>query len=121
MSKAFVKEDSEAPEEAESAGPALPAGGKNYITPEGYARLEAELRQLVEVERPEPVFHSRWEARVFGIVGSLGGQNIDAGRHSIERLDPVAYLANGYFGRWLAALERTLVQAGVVSARSTPA
>ena len=62
MSKAFVKEDSEAPEEAESAAPALPAGGKNYISPDGYARLEAELRQLVEVERPEVVRTVSWAA-----------------------------------------------------------
>ncbi|HEY2774370.1 MAG TPA: nitrile hydratase subunit beta [Candidatus Binatia bacterium] len=69
----------------------------------------------VEVERDEPVFHERWEARVFAVVQSLGGGNIDAGRHSIERLDPVAYLRNGYFGRWLAALERGLIGAGVVT------
>ena len=62
MSKAFLKEDSEAPEEAESAAPALPAGGKNYITPQGYARLEAELKQLVEVERPEVVRTVSWAA-----------------------------------------------------------
>ena len=62
MSKAFVKEDSEAPEEAESAAPALPAGGKNYITPEGYARLKTELKQLVEVERPEVVRTVSWAA-----------------------------------------------------------
>jgi len=62
MSKAFVKEDSEAPEAAESAAPALPAGGKNYITPEGFARLKAELRQLVEVERPEVVRTVSWAA-----------------------------------------------------------
>lgn len=68
----------------------------------------------VEVEPNEPVFHARWEGRVFGIVQSLGGGNIDAGRHSIERLDPVAYLRNGYYGRWFAALERTLVEFGVI-------
>jgi transcription elongation factor GreB len=62
MSKAFVKEDSEAPEEAESAAPALPAGGKNYITPAGYARLKAELKQLVETERPEVVRTVSWAA-----------------------------------------------------------
>ena len=62
MSKAFVKEDSEALEEAESAAPALPAGGKNYITPEGYARLKAELKRLVELERPEVVRTVSWAA-----------------------------------------------------------
>lgn len=70
----------------------------------------------IEVETDEPVFHARWEARVFGMVQSLGGNNIDAGRHSIERLDPVTYLKNGYYGRWLAALERGLVGAAVLTA-----
>ena len=46
---------------------------------------------------------------------ACGGGNIDAGRHSIERLDPVAYLRNGYYGRWYAALERTLLECGVVT------
>jgi len=69
----------------------------------------------VEVEVDEPVFHARWEARVFGIIRSLGGGNIDAGRHSIELLDPVSYFENGYYGRWLGALLRTLAQAGILS------
>jgi nitrile hydratase beta subunit len=69
----------------------------------------------VEVEPDEPVFHERWEARVFGMVQSLGRGNIDAGRHSIERLDPVAYLENGYYGRWFAALERALLASGVLT------
>ena len=47
MSKAFVKE---------------PRHGKNYITPAGYARLEAELRQLVEEERPAVVKTVAWAA-----------------------------------------------------------
>ena len=55
MSKAFVKEGSEEPEEGPEQAPAIPAGGKNYMTPTGYARLEAELRRLVELERPEVV------------------------------------------------------------------
>lgn len=70
----------------------------------------------VVVEADEPVFHERWEARVFGMIQGLGGNNIDAGRHSIERLDPVSYLKNGYYGRWLAAFERGVVDAGVVTA-----
>ena len=69
----------------------------------------------VEREADEPVFHQRWEARVFGMIQSLGGGNIDAGRHSIERLDPVAYLQNGYYGRWFAAFELGLLGAGVLT------
>lgn len=62
MSKAFVKEEGGAPEDDdEPAAPQLPAG-KNYISPAGYARLEAELRRLVEVERPEVVKTVAWAA-----------------------------------------------------------
>ena len=70
----------------------------------------------VVVEEDEPVFHERWEARVFGMIQGLGGNNIDAGRHSIESLDPVSYLRQGYYGRWLAAFERGIVDARVVTA-----
>jgi transcription elongation factor GreB len=61
MSKAFTKEETEAPEE-ELEAPAVPAGSKNYISPAGFARLEAELRELVEVERPEVVKTVAWAA-----------------------------------------------------------
>ena len=61
MSKAFVREsedDDEAPEHEPSPPPA-----KNYISPGGYARLKAELKALVEVERPEVVRTVSWAAK----------------------------------------------------------
>jgi len=61
MSKAFVKEDAAEAEAAPERAPAAP-GGKNYITPEGFARLKGELKQLVEVERPEVVRTVAWAA-----------------------------------------------------------
>ena len=61
MSKAFVKE-SELEEELPPAAQAEPAGAKNYISPAGYARLKAELKQLVEIERPEVVRTVSWAA-----------------------------------------------------------
>jgi transcription elongation factor GreB len=61
MSKAFVKEEDDAPE-SDPAAPKLPAIGKNYITPAGYARLKAELKQLVDAERPEVVKTVAWAA-----------------------------------------------------------
>jgi transcription elongation factor GreB len=61
MSKAFVKDDIEPPEE-ELEAPVVAAGSKNYISPAGFARLKAELRELVEVERPEVVRTVAWAA-----------------------------------------------------------
>jgi transcription elongation factor GreB len=60
MSKAFVKEGDEPEEEREAPDPQ--PGAKNYITPAGYARLKAELKQLVEGERPEVVKTVAWAA-----------------------------------------------------------
>ncbi len=54
MSKAFVKE-SGGDEEDPRARAEAPAPKKNYITPAGFARLDAERRHLVERERPEVV------------------------------------------------------------------
>src|SRR5436309_2353612 len=62
MSKAFVKESGHDPQEVAPPAAPLPKSGKNYITPAGYARLEAELRQLAEVERPEVVKTVTWAA-----------------------------------------------------------
>lgn len=68
-------------------------------------------------EADEPVFHSRWESRVFAvsIMGAGGAaRNADHFRHAIERVDPVAYLTHGYYGRWLGGLETRIVEAGIL-------
>jgi transcription elongation factor GreB len=62
MSKAFTKETDNDDEE-EAALPELPSGGKNYITPQGYARLRNELLQLMDEERPKVVEAVHWAAR----------------------------------------------------------
>jgi transcription elongation factor GreB len=63
MSKAFTKEsDSDGDEDLPEAAEALPAGAKNYMTPAGHARLEAELRHLTSVERPRVVEVVSWAA-----------------------------------------------------------
>src|SRR3954454_18632945 len=64
MNKAFTREsDADADDDEESGGlPPLPAGGKNYITPQGYARLRAELLQLIDEERPKGVEVVHWAA-----------------------------------------------------------
>lgn len=66
MSKAFTKEtDTDGDDDDGTGGalPALPAGSKNYITPEGYARLRDELLQLMDEERPKVVEAVHWAAK----------------------------------------------------------
>ena len=61
MSKAFTKEtDSE--DDDDLGLPALPSGGRNYITPAGYARIRAELLDLIDNERPKVVEVVHWAA-----------------------------------------------------------
>jgi transcription elongation factor GreB len=84
MSKAFVKEDAPEPETAEPEAPALPAGGKNYITEAGFARLQGEKRRLLEVDRPEVVKTVAWAA-------SLGDRSENAdyiyGKRRLREID----------------------------------
>jgi transcription elongation factor GreB len=60
MSKAFTKETDA--DDEDLALPALPPGGKNYITPAGYARLKAQLLELIDNERPKVVDIVHWAA-----------------------------------------------------------
>lgn len=62
MSKAFTKESDSEHEDLPEEADALPRGAKNYMTPEGHARLEAELRHLTSVERPKVVEVVAWAA-----------------------------------------------------------
>jgi transcription elongation factor GreB len=65
VNKAFTREtDGDEDDDGASAAP-LPAGagGKNYITPQGYARLRAELLGLIDEERPKIVETVHWAAK----------------------------------------------------------
>jgi transcription elongation factor GreB len=61
MSKAFTRE-ADSDDDDEVGLPPLPAGGKNYITPQGYAVLRAELFDLMDNERPRIVEIVHWAA-----------------------------------------------------------
>ncbi len=61
MSKAFTR-DTDSDDDDEVGLPPLPAGGKNYITPQGYAVLRAELFDLMDNERPRMVEVVHWAA-----------------------------------------------------------
>src|ERR687885_180563 len=81
MSKAFVKEETggDEPEVPQSA-----PRGKNYITAEGFARLQGEKKRLLEVERPEVVKTVAWAA-------SLGDRSENAdyiyGKKRLREID----------------------------------
>lgn len=60
MSKAFTKESDADDDELQL--PALPQGGKNYITPAGYAQLRSDLLDLIDNERPKVVEIVHWAA-----------------------------------------------------------
>ncbi|WP_032959472.1 transcription elongation factor GreB, partial [Bordetella hinzii] len=62
MNKAFVKESDRDDDEDVPQAQALPAGTRNYMTPEGYARLRDELAHLMNVERPGVVQVVSWAA-----------------------------------------------------------
>lgn len=49
-------------DDEDAGAPALPPGTRNYITPQGYARLRAELLHLMDQERPQVVEVVHWAA-----------------------------------------------------------
>ncbi|NMI01345.1 nitrile hydratase subunit beta [Pseudonocardia acidicola] len=69
--------------------------------------------------RDEPVFAEAWEGRAFALtlltMGRVSGQNLDAFRHALERLDRTAYLDDGYYGRWLNASELMLLDSSILA------
>jgi nitrile hydratase len=72
----------------------------------------------VRPEPDEPVFHADWERRAFALtvaMGMTGTWNLDASRFARESLPPATYLSSSYYEIWLGALERQLVEHGLVS------
>jgi transcription elongation factor GreB len=67
MNKAFTREPDSADDDDDAAdGPSLPpipAGTKNYLTPQGYQRLRTELLALIDDERPKVVEVVSWAAK----------------------------------------------------------
>lgn len=72
----------------------------------------------VVAESDEPVFHADWEGRVLAMslaMRATGEWGVDESRFAQEREPPAAYLAESYYERWLAGLERLLLERGLVS------
>ena len=71
----------------------------------------------IPIEAHEPVFHHRWEARVFVsllMTNAMLGISYAAFRWAEERVPKAQYLA-GYYQIWLGALEQLLIDHGVLA------
>jgi transcription elongation factor GreB len=63
MNKAFVKENEQSEDDdQDNAAPAIPAGAKNYMTPDGHQAMKTEFLRLIDVDRPEVVSIVSWAA-----------------------------------------------------------
>ena len=58
MSSADTPED----DDDDGGAPPIPAGARNYMTPQGHQRIKDELLNLIDVERPEVVRIVHWAA-----------------------------------------------------------
>lgn len=69
------------------------------------------------VPEDQAAFHADWERTAYALnklVRIQGVYNIDEFRHSVERMDPAAYLGATYFERWFAGAERLLLEKDVL-------
>lgn len=69
-------------------------------------------------EANEPVFHEKWEGRLYAMQRALGAAKlwtIDMSRAAQESLPPQEYLAASYYERWLMGMEKRVEQFNLVS------
>lgn len=72
----------------------------------------------IEAEANEPVFHEPWEGRVLALIqaaGAWGKWNIDASRHSRERIPGPEYLRASYYEKHLLGFLTILAETGLVT------
>ena len=72
----------------------------------------------VNPEIDEPLFHADWERAALALtvgMGFGGMWNIDLSRSARETLPPAQYLSSSYYQIWLAALEKLMLERGMVT------
>ena len=72
----------------------------------------------IEYEKSEPVFHEKWEARIFALnrgVGAWRKWNIDASRYQREQIPPADYLRMSYYEKWVTGLVELMVKSNLVT------
>ena len=75
----------------------------------------------VPIEADEPLFHERWEGRVWRMLAAvMGSTTIDRFRYTIEQMPPAQYLASSYYERWLWAIEQLAAEQGILDSADLP-
>jgi nitrile hydratase beta subunit len=72
----------------------------------------------VTVIPDEPPFNEEWERRAFALAllsMRVSGRNLDTFRHTLDSLDRQQYFDEGYYGRWLNAAERMLLDSAIIA------
>ncbi len=70
------------------------------------------------LEDKEPLFHAAWESRAMAItvaMGASGQWHIDLSRAARESLPPAVYLSSSYYEIWIRALEKLMLERGMVT------
>ena len=72
----------------------------------------------IEYEKDEPVFHERWEARIFALNRAIRAWrkwNIDASRYAVESIPGAEYLRMSYYELRIPALIDLMIRTGMVT------
>ena len=73
----------------------------------------------MEPEDNEPVFHHRWEGRVFALTRAVGrwgrGRNWPGFRFTLESIPPDQYLRMSYYERWFHMMTSRLLGSGLLT------
>jgi nitrile hydratase subunit beta len=72
----------------------------------------------IPYKETEPVFHGRWEGRIFAMNRATGAWrkwSLDASRYQRELIPPADYLRMSYYERWVEGVVGLLVKTGLVT------
>lgn len=71
----------------------------------------------VVVPGSDEPYHHDWEPRILAMAVLTGFERlrVNSGRADREEMPPAAYLAAGYFDRWVYSTERGLLEHGVIA------
>ena len=73
----------------------------------------------IEPEENEPVFHHRWEGRVYALTRAVGrwgrGREWPNFRYTLESIPPAEYLSMSYYERWFRMMTTRLLVSGLIS------